>query len=87
MLDACGRERFSQNVPGLLRAVCCRHPGEVRREAVSCQPLPDIVSVLRAPLVKSAIDVASGGRRVFGLGMTQQNQPAHRAISFSLGVT
>ena len=44
-------------------------------------PAADLGGVEPAALVETAVLVAAGGRVVFGLGVTQQHQTAHGAIS------
>jgi len=44
-------------------------------------PAADLGGVTAAAVVETAVPIAARGRVVFGLGVTQQHQTAHSAIS------
>jgi hypothetical protein len=73
--------RLPGNFPGLVRTDCVRNQRQIGERWMVADPAPDLGCVVAATVVEPAILIAARRRVMFGLGVTQQQQTAHGAIS------
>ena len=73
--------RIPGDFPGLLRPDRGRNQHGIGKRRMPGDPAADFGGVTPAAVVEPAVLIAAARRVVFGLGVTQQHQTAHGAIS------
>jgi hypothetical protein len=69
------------DLPGLVRPDRVRNQHGVRKRRMPADKAADLGGVVAAAVVEPSVHIAAAGRVGLGLGVTQQHQTAHGAIS------
>src|ERR1700730_4224976 len=77
--------RLPGDVPSLMRPDCRRNQHGIRKRRIVADPAADFRGILVAALVEPAVLITTGRSVGLGLGMTQQHQTAHNAVSIRFG--
>jgi hypothetical protein len=73
--------RLPGYLPGLVRPDRGRNQHGIGERRMPADPPADFCGVMQAAIVEPAVPIAARGSVVLGLGVTQQHQTAHGAIS------